>query len=345
MAKRFGPARSRPSQAQMSPIGDLYWRFAAARQDLFFARVEGRPPPWTTDPILAAHRFTNAYRASDRVSQFLIREVIHAPGSATAPDTMFRVLLFKLFNRTSTWQALEQALGPLTWDRFDFDRYQAVLSSQIAAGHRVYSAAYMIPPVALDTSGVKHRGHLRLIEHIMNDGFVAKLQATANLGEVFRLLKGYPSLGDFLAFQLAIDLAYTPIVPHTEDQFVVAGPGARDGLAKVFPQAHLYDPADLIALMVDRQEQEMTRLSLAFRDLYGRRLQPIDCQNLFCEISKYTRVSHPTLAGPSGRTRIKQRYRPSGDPVPAPWYPPKWGLNDRIALAWRPGWKEAVRPA
>ena len=55
---------------------DTYWRFAAERQAIFFRRFAGAPAPWTDDPILQRYKFTNAYRASDRVSQYLIREVI-----------------------------------------------------------------------------------------------------------------------------------------------------------------------------------------------------------------------------------------------------------------------------
>lgn len=315
------------------PLAEVYWRFAAARQNLFFARLEGHPAPWTTDPILANHRFTNAYRASDRVSQFLIRHVIHDPCFQAPEDIVFRVLLFKFFNRIDTWQRLEQALGPLAWSGFDPRRADAVLAAELAAGRSVYSAAYMIPPVALDQSGIKHRGHLALIGHIMADGFVDRLQAAPDLKAVFHLLRAYPSLGDFLAFQLTIDLAYTPLVPHPESQFVVAGPGARDGLSKIFPDASRWDPADLIQVMVEGQEAAFARLGLEFRDLYGRPLQPIDCQNLFCEVSKYTRVSHPGLAGASGRTRIKQKYRQAASTaLPPPWYPPKWGLNDKIPV-------------
>lgn len=315
---------------QLSPLFDVYWRFAAARQELYFARLEGKPQPWTDDPILAEHRFTNAYRAADRVSQFLIREVIYDPRFQSPDDLVYRLLLFKFFNRISTWHCLEQAVGPLRWDDFHAHRFDAVLSSELAKGTSVYSAAYMIPPVSLDTSGVKHRGHLRLLEHMMDDGVVAKIQQTQSLQELFRLLRSYPSLGDFLAFQLTIDIAYSPLVDHTEAEFVVAGPGARDGLSKVFVDAKDHAPTDLIQFMVDRQEEEFDRLGIRFRDLFGRRLQPIDCQNLFCEISKYSRVSHPELAGVAGRTRIKQRYKKDLQPFPAPWFPPKWGLNDRL---------------
>ena len=53
---------------------------------------------------------------------------------------------------------------------------------------------------------------------------------------------------------------------------------------------------------------ESDRLGLEFRSLWGRRLQLIDCQNLFCEVDKYARVRHPEVVGVSGRTRIKQKY-------------------------------------
>lgn len=326
------PPGRRPSQASVSPVYDLYWRFATKRQAMFFSRLEGAPAPWTDDEILRTYRFTNAYRASDRVSQFLIREVVYNPAFSMAPDEVaFRVLLFKLFNKIWTWRWLQQEIGTISWQSFDFNRYDQALSSAMAAGKRVYSAAYIVPPVSLDSTGVKHRGHLRLIEHILGDGFASRVQATDSLAEVFTILKNYPSLGDFLAFQLAIDLNYTPLIAHDEASFVVAGPGARDGLAKTFTDAASYDPVDLIALMADRQEAEFERLGLPFRNLYGRRLQLIDCQNLFCEVSKYTRVSHPEIQGLSGRTRIKQMFRSEGA-LAAPWYPPKWGINDHIPV-------------
>ena len=44
---------------------------------------EGQPAPWTSDPILRRHRFTNCYRAADRVSQFLISQVIYAGAAGT----------------------------------------------------------------------------------------------------------------------------------------------------------------------------------------------------------------------------------------------------------------------
>ena len=66
-------------------VFDTYWRFACARQELFIRRVFGAPAPWTVDPVLSAHRFTNVYRASDRVSQYLIRNVTYAGDRRIVP--------------------------------------------------------------------------------------------------------------------------------------------------------------------------------------------------------------------------------------------------------------------
>ena len=54
----------------------------------------------------------------------------------------------------------------------------------------------------------------------------------------------------------------------------------------------------------------------------------IDCQNIFCEISKYARVAHPEIPGKLGRTKIKQKYKQkSADLIAPPYLPPKWGLE------------------
>jgi hypothetical protein len=64
--------------------------------------------------------------------------------------------------------------------------------------------------------------------------------------------------------------------------------------------------------------------------LWGRPLQLIDCQNLFCEVDKYARHAHPDVIGITGRTRIKQVFRSTSTPIEY-WYPPKWGLNEQIS--------------
>ena len=81
--------------------------------------------------------------------------------------------------------------------------------------------------------------------------------------------------------------------------------------------------------MSDRQEQEFCGEDLRFDGLWGRSLRPIDVQNLLCEVSKYTRATHPEIKGRAGRGRIKQRFSAAGS-VPKPFFPPKWELNEAV---------------
>lgn len=310
---------------------DTYWRFAAERQEVFFRRLEGKPRPWTADPIITQYKFTNAYRASDRVSQYLIRNVIYRKDLPSQPDEVFfRIMLFKLFNKIETWTALEAALGPLTFEDYSFDEYDRILSRAMAKGISIYSAAYIMPSGGRELGHErKHRNHLVLLERMLGDAVPRRLGECRNMQQAFELLKSYPGIGDFLAYQYVTDINYSELTDFPESDFVVPGPGALDGIRKCFLDCGGLNEPEVIKFMADRQEREFERLGLTFRSLWGRRLQLIDCQNLFCEVDKYSRVHHPEIEGLSGRSRIKQRLDPKPT-LPTPWYPPKWGLNERI---------------
>ena len=55
----------------------LYWYFACERQNIFWKKKNGEKAPWTDDPILQTYKFCNSYRVNDRVSQYLLSNVIY----------------------------------------------------------------------------------------------------------------------------------------------------------------------------------------------------------------------------------------------------------------------------
>jgi hypothetical protein len=336
--------RRRWSPAEPTEVFDTYWQFAAERQSVFFKKALGLPQPWTEDPILRAHKFTNAYRAADRVSQYLIRHVIYA-GSQDPDELFFRVILFKLFNRIDTWTLLADSVGAVSWRLYSFTKYNNALSRAMASGKRIYSAAYMMPAGRSSFGGGrKHTNHLKLLETMMADGLPGKVSRAGSMSDAFELIRSYPTIGDFLAYQYVTDLNYSTLTNFSEMEFVAAGPGARDGVRKCFRGLGGLNEAEIIKLVADRQDEEFASRGIAFQRLWGRPLQLIDCQNLFCEVDKYARVAHPDALGISGRSRIKQKYRVVGSQIDY-WFPPKWGLNEAIQT-WsrRPGRARDVRP-
>jgi hypothetical protein len=310
-----------------TPVYDSYWRFAAKRHAIYERRLSNPQGPWTDDPILAAYRFTNTYRAADRVSQYLVREVQYGSDRSQAPaEIFFRTLLFKIFNKIETWELIEAKLGPVSWQSMDLAAADALLDRAMARGARIYSAAYIMPSPQLGHTR-KHANHLALLARMMKDGLPARVERATGLAEVYELLSPYPGLGPFLAFQYAIDLNYSNLLGFSEADFVVAGPGALDGIAKCFEDTGRRSPRELIEYMADVQDREFAARGIDFKGLFGRKLQPIDCQNIFCEISKYARVAHPEVRGISDRKRIKQSYRPSPRVEPSTFFPPRWGLQ------------------
>jgi hypothetical protein len=310
-------------------VFDTYWKFAVKRQEVFFNKIEENNYPWTDDDTLRKHKFTNAYRASDRVSQYLIKNVIYQ-GDQNFEEVFFRILLFKTFNKIASWVLLHNEIGDITIKNFEFKRFSKILFEAIEAGETIYSGAYIMAS-GKSKFGYdrKFQNHLSLIKMMIKEKLSEKILAAKSLEEIFHLLKSYPTIGNFLAYQYTIDLNYSASLTFSEMDYVIPGPGARDGIRKCFTDYGDYSEIDIIKYVTEIQEQEFKRLGLEFKTLWGRKLQLIDCQNLFCEVDKYARVLHPDVNGVSNRKRIKQLYVPNKEQFKY-WYPPKWNINHLI---------------
>ena len=199
-------------------VYDTYWKFANMRQEIFFKRLQGEIE-YTDDPILKKHKFTNVYRASDRTSQYLIKNVIYN-GNQNIEEIFFRIMLFKTFNKIETWEYLNDELGEISYRNYSYKRYEEVLSDLKVAKIPIYSGAYIM------TSGksifgfdLKHQNHLKLLEKMMKDKLVKKIAKENSMENVFFLLKSYPTIGDFLAYQYATDINYSEITSFQRNGF------------------------------------------------------------------------------------------------------------------------------
>jgi hypothetical protein len=310
-------------------IYEYYWRFAFERQRSFERRVAGEPWPWTDDPILQEYKFCNVFRAADRVSQYMIRDVCYHAEPCSPEDRIFQIVAFRTFSKIETWRGVHDFLGryPTLGDLSD-GRFGATLEHVKRKNGRLYTGAFIL--CATDAYGqvLKHLNHVELFRHMfLHDALGERLLAAKSLREIYDLLHAYPLMGDFMSYQTATDLNYSNLVNFSENEFTQAGPGALRGIKKCFEDLGDYTPADLILWMVEHQGDEFARLGLPFNGLWGRPLQAIDCQGLFCETDKYCREAAPELT--SARKRIKARFSATREPITL-FFPPKWGINDRL---------------
>ncbi len=309
-----------------------YWSFAAERQRVFDARLAGEAAPWTDDPILRDHRFCNVFRATDRVSQHLIQHAAYGDPSADADDLFLRIVLHRLFCRPTTWELLEAEFEVIDARSFDPEAFDAVLTEALNDGQRLYTSAFILCANRAYGFERKHRNHLALLDAMLAGGVPQRVADAGTFAQVYEELRTWPLIGPFMAYQLSIDLNYSPMIDFSENDFVVPGPGAVRGLSKIFSDLNGLSPSAAVHWLVDQQGVIEQELGVAPPQLFGRPLHAIDCQNLLCEVDKYCRVAFPELT--SARTRIKQRFVADSTPYEL-FFPPSWQLSDKIPEGWR----------
>jgi hypothetical protein len=322
-------SNSRQAPVAREGIYELYWIFAARRQEAFELRLTGAPGPWTRDPIIQKFKFCNVYRAADRVSQYLIRNVAYRASCDQPQDRIFQIIAFRTFSEPETWECVIRQLGRMpTLDDLSSGEFERALDIAKAERGRLYTGAFILCANKAFGFDEKHRNHVALFKHMfLKHGAAERILSAGSLGEIVSYLGSFPLTGPFMSYQFAIDLNYSPLIAFSENDFTQAGPGALRGIRKAFSDLGAYKPSDIIQMMVERQAEEFKRLDLPFRGLWGRSLHAIDCQGLFCELDKYCREAAPYL--PSNRSRIKARFTPSATPI-AYFFPPKWGINDLV---------------
>jgi hypothetical protein len=320
--------------AELEPtiVFESYWKFIADRFDIYLRRLRGESPPWTADPVLTRYKFTNVFRATDRVSQEGIRISLDGISAASLEEQFFRIILFKLFNKIETWQALTEALGgeEPRLANFSFLRYDAILEKLKKSGVKIYSAAYMMPcPGDYGVNGIvrKHSMHLHMLGDMLTARIPYYLKEAGNLEGAYGVLRKVRMFGDFTAYQFAIDVNYGPFLGYDESSFIVPGPGAEEGIKKCFANLNRIPFAEVIRRVTDYQDVcSAAVVNTPAPRLFGRPPQLIDIQNCFCEIAKYARVAHPEFN--NTRTRIKHSYNPSWfRPLPEPVFPTQWEIK------------------
>jgi hypothetical protein len=282
---------------------------------------------------LREYRFTNVWRVLDRVSQFELREVIYK-GSQEPEELLFKVMLFKLFNSTVTWQVLTEKLGPLSWKTFKAEDYEKVLDAAVARKVNIWNSAYVQNQSYRPDLVGKHRRYITLLEYIMKTDTLSELLAAKSYEAAFRVLQRLPlHQQNFIPMQHLCDLNYSPLLSFDENDFIMPGGGCLDGLQKCFGirlvPTNSYDmhtAADILKYCCDKQEEYFAAIDEKPVTLFGRRLSLMDLQNCMCECDKVSRVKHPEYN--LKRSKLKRRYDPEVDrELPPTMLPPKWGIS------------------
>lgn len=225
-----------------------FFAYARRREMIRHLRASGVPAPWTSDPVLQEFRFCNVFREDDTVTRWLRERV-------TTENFGYRVLgafvIARWFNRVET---LEYMLGDGTkvpyflynllysWGGLEeeatetsLDVWADLMRERLYDVKPLVTGAYMIKtPAGMN----KLEGLISVLRPVLKDAvhLQVRMEPETTLQGVWEVLKEYPYLGDFMAYEVVTDLRHAlPVLREAPDIMTWAnpGPGCARGLDRV----------------------------------------------------------------------------------------------------------------
>lgn len=270
-------------------------KFIIARHSIWLARNDGKPKPWTEDPILQNWRFCNVYRELDTVTKW-IADNWRTP-LQNHPDLWFAMAVARWVNWPDT---LEEIDIPLPWNK---EQFVEAIYSRRDRGLKVWTGAYMI-----GTQGNAKDKPLFIAENVLQPLWDRREELRPKPGmtleQFARPIINTKNQGSFMVGQIVADTKYAGALFNAPDwhTWTVSGPGSRRGLNRVLGRdlGKSWNDKDFQAAMEPLRVVVNANLSPWMGPLHAQ-----DLQNSLCEFDKYERVR-------LGQGKPRSRYAGTG---------------------------------
>ncbi len=236
------------------PLMESFFRFIVHRQYIYYHKeILQSPFPWTTDPILQAYHFCNAFRELDKGTRYLMDFFQRDDVAFSREEILYHVIFYRHFNKyglfdilreefcdNSSWypdlSVLEERKIPLIEDEHVRTQLEFLLENVKKRVGTLYNVAYRVAPVLVNPrhgSTSKHAQFTFVLQQLSSKlpSVLRELITSPTARESLTVFTKIPSIGPFLAYEIWTDLSYFPWFPWTDDDFVNVGPGAAWGLA------------------------------------------------------------------------------------------------------------------
>ena len=278
-----------------------YWQIE--RENIRLQKeVSQLPPPWTNDSILQEYKFCQVFREDDRTTRWF-REHIREP-MKNSPDVFMATVIFRWFNWIPTGRTLIEHGLLKRWDR-----KKAI--EEITKQPKWITGAYIIKtPNGMD----KVTGVAECISHMWQDReYLAKeIVKTKSLEDTWTLLRDYPYMGPFMAYEVVTDLRHTYLLENAEDvlTWANAGPGAMRGLNRLTGRELGYSKRshDWVAEMQELYKIVQTRLPAHILQRNDMKYEMREIEGGLCEFDKYSRIF-------KGEGRTRSIYKQNSLPI------------------------------
>ena len=227
---RWAPTPSDPGLRHLLAVR------GGAAAGLSGSSVRGDARPWTADPILATYRFTNCYRAADRVEPVLDQGSDLSAAARTRTKCCFGFCCSGSSTASRPGSCCVRPLVNSAGRRSAFDRYDHVLTKRVSAvASGIYSAAYvdLLRPGSVAYASTR--------DHLLPARAHAARRTAVQIGGQLRrwqrlsiFCAAIPESATSWPTDFSSTSTTRPCINFDEMDFVVPGPGAKDGLRKCF---------------------------------------------------------------------------------------------------------------
>lgn len=274
--------------------------------------IQKLPAPWSDWDIMREFRFTNVLRRHDKESKFVIDSTYENP-ELSIEEKILNAFVFRAYNKHETYSLVgfPHKRELITWDevlemerkisakRVENPTYCFCTSAFNTGGIKTCWGNFVDKEAAFDkTNLVESRFAILFNDLIKNnvDKKILECKTAEEVGKVIRKVRGFA--GEFLSFQVYVDLTYIPGFPFTEDDWAVCGPGCKLGICYLFGDddrsirgvGYTYDELlywtrdNLNKMLLDNGVDLETLMEDLPRN--QRRISLSNVENLFCEFSK-----------------------------------------------------------
>lgn len=283
-----------------------FLRFVKERESIRLKKEAAQPAPWTKDKILQKYRFCNIRRSDDRVSRWLIQNILTEANLKAGLQNFLEVTAWcRWINWPPTIQKVIEA-GLISAEQIN---WTAVGRFVDRIPGKKWTGAYMI---AAPRQSKQKKGLFvaqQVIQTSFRHGVLPDLErlfemhypdTTAEM--VWGILIKRMYFGKFMAGQIVGDWGYTSLLRNAEDRFQWApiGPGSKRGFNRLVnrPIKTKIDPNEWRQGLWRLRDRVINHLGNNYETLTA-----LDVQNQLCEFDKYLRVKN-------GEGRPRANYRP-----------------------------------
>lgn len=290
----------------------MYYHYLKERNDVYIRKeVLKNPYPWTNDIIIRDNSFTCIKRWLDRTSKWLINNISNNP-YLSYEEKVWRSILFRLYNKIETAKIIGISREDF-WDNIDvsMDAIDGYPNDPYTRAYKVIRPKYAyrdISPAGHDCWKSSLMWYISTLRDKYNGNIPKELynNAESAIGWIKDNIDG---VGNFIAYQIFVDLTYIKDYPISEEEFVISGPGCHAGLEFLFSDRDGLKDEELLFWLrnnIDRLFRELDStydVSKFFWYLKedDRKWTVMDLENSHCEFSKYIYVSE-------GRHKRPRRY-------------------------------------